>query len=182
MAHTDEMPDNQRKAKPKKFDWGAVLVALVLGVATILGLSLWDKIMDEYRIHDYVQRHRPSFQYRIWLRDMPEANASNTFSVAEMQNGDIYMQSTGLYTDGTLELTFFRETVLDGMDASYIYLHGWTDRPTILTISTYQSSFTREDGYVLGDLIKQETIKVTPWLFFFYSVEVIDVYVNTDLS
>lgn len=171
---------NRENSKAKKIDWGAVLVALVIGVATILGLSLWDRIMDEYRLHDYVERYRPSFQYRIWLQDMPEADGSNTFCVVELENGDHYKQSTGQYTDDSIKLAFFRETVLDGSNASYVYLQGWIDIPTTLTISTYQSTWSRETGYVLGDLMKRETIRVTPWLFFFYSVEVIDTYVNTD--
>lgn len=173
---------NDENGKVKKFDWGVVPVVLVLGVAMILGLISVNIALDEYGILDFVERYRPSFQYRIWLQDMPEFNASNTYCITELENGDTYRQSTGQYADDSLKLVFFRETVLSDTEASYVYLRGWADRPVTLTISTYQSSFTREEGYVLGNLIKRERIRVTPWLFFFYSVEIIDVYVNTDLS
>lgn len=68
----------------------------------------------------------------------------------------------------------------EGGNASDRVLRAWLSETTEIEISIYQSSWNRGEGYTLGDLMKRETIRVTPWLFFFYSIEVIDTYVNTD--
>lgn len=180
MAHTEEMPDNQRKAK--KFDWGAVLVILVLIAALSVGIFAFEKILEPVTFDLGMFHFRSTFQYRIHLDDYPKADASNTYTVLKFGDS-IVEEGKRSYFDGeTVKLDLRRVFASEGGNAGDRVLRGWVAEPTEIEIIVYQSSHNREEGYILGNLIKQETVLVTPWLFFFYSVEVIDVYVNTDLS
>ncbi len=182
MVHSNRTPDRQENHKPKKFDWGAVLVILVFVAALTVGIFAIQKIFEPVSLNLGMFHFRSTFQYRINLDDYPKANVSNTYTVLKFGDSKVEEGNRSYFDGETEKLELRRVFASEGGNDSDRMLRGWVSEPTEFVISIYQSSFNREDGYVLGDLIKQETIRVTPWLFFFYSTEIMDVYVNPDLN